>query len=174
MPTIRLLSSDGEGHGAALAGHLRRLQALGPVLFVTADRPVGSWISTWAQASVDPARLFVIDAVSAMNGQQPGPGAKAANATYLPSPAMLEMMALRIEQLIRRHAPVRVVIDSLNTLAMYNGAAAVQAFAHYLANRLRDADVGADLIVHADAEGAALRQRLASFIDESLPLEAAA
>ena len=172
MPRIRLLSSDGEGHGAALAGHLRRIQETGSVLFVTADRPHGSWTAAWATADIDLARLFVIDAVSAMNGHQPTP--RPANTTFLPSPAMLEMMALRIEQLIRRHAPVRVVIDSLNTLALYNGVAAVQAFAHYLANRLRDTAVGADLIVHSDAEGAALRQRLASFVDEALPLEAAA
>lgn len=172
MPRIRLLSSDGEGHGAALAGHLRRLQEQGNVLFVTADRPMGSWTTAWNDAALDPTRLFVIDAVSAMNGHQPTP--RPTNATFLPSPAMLEMMALRIEQLIRRHAPVRVVIDSLNTLALYNGVAAVQSFAHYLANRLRDGDVGADMILHGDAEGTELRQRLASFVDEHLPLEAAA
>lgn len=166
MPRIRLLSSDRIGHGPALAGHLRDLQLQGPVLFVTADRSTGSWTPDWAAAAVDSQRLFVIDAVSAMNGTQPTRGAGAHTTTFLPSPAMLEMMGLRIEQLIRRHAPVRVVIDSLDTLALYNGVPAVQSFAHYLANRLRGTGVGADLIIHPGQDGARLRERLSSFVDE--------
>ena len=169
MHTIRLLSSSGDPHGPSLAAHVRRLQAAGPVLFVTADRPLATWGPVWKAAGVDQGRLLVIDAVSAMNGQQPSP--RPANATFLPSPVMLEMLLLRIEQLVGRHAPVHLVIDSLNTLAFYNGAPAVQAFAHYLANRLRGHGVGADLVLCEGPEAALLRERLAPFIDGQAALE---
>ena len=169
---IRLLSSGSEAHGPHLAAHVRRLQQAGPVLFVTADRPLGSWIPVWADNGVDHGRLVVIDAVSAMNGQQPAQ--RPSNATFLPSPAMLEMLLLRIEQLIRRHAPARVVVDSLNTLALYNGLPAVQSFAHYLASRLRGHGVGADLVVCDVPDGALLRERLAQFTDGQAALEAVA
>lgn len=172
MQPIRLLSSSGDTHAPSLAAHVRRLQQAGPVLFVTADRPLGSWTAPWTTAAVDPAKVFVIDAVSAMGGQQPTP--RPANATFLPSPVMLEMLLLRIEQLIVRHAPARVVVDSLNTLAFYNGPSAVQAFAHYLANRLRGHGVGADLVLCEAPEAAGLRDRLAPFIDGQVALEAVA
>lgn len=170
MSKIRLLSSDGATHGPLLAGHLRQLQRDGPVVFVTADRTVASWTADWAAASVDLQRMHVIDAVSAMNGTQPARGPT--NAHFLPSPAMLEMMALRIEQLIRRHAPVRVIIDSLDALALYNGVPAVQAFGHYLANRLRGGAVGADLVVRSDAAGQRLAGHMSSFVDERAVLGA--
>ena len=165
-----LSSSSGDGHASNLAAHVARLQGQGrSVLFVTADRPLGSWTQPLQEASVDHGRLLVIDAVSAMGGQAPSP--RPANATYLSSPAMLEMLALRIEQQIVRHAPVRVVVDSLNTLALYNGLPAVQAFAHYLANRLRTHRVGADLVVCSAPDGAAIRDRVAPFIDHEVHLE---
>jgi KaiC/GvpD/RAD55 family RecA-like ATPase len=167
---IRLLSAGADAQGARLAAHVRRLQEAGPVLFVTADRPLGSWLQAWREAGVDQARLVVIDAVSAMNGQQPAH--RPANATFLPSPAMLEMLLLRIEQLIVRHAPARVVVDSVNTLALYNGVAAVQSFAHYLANRLRGHGIGAELVLCDAPDGALLRERLAPFADAHAPLEA--
>lgn len=172
MQPIRLLSSSGEGHAANLAVHVQRTQQAGAVLFVTADRPLGSWAPAWREAGVDQDRLLVVDAVSAMNGQPPSP--RPANATFLPSPVMLEMLLLRIEQLIVRHAPARVIVDSLNTLALYNGMAAVQAFAHYLANRLRGHGVGADLVLCDSPEADGLRERLAPFLDAQGTLEAVA
>jgi KaiC/GvpD/RAD55 family RecA-like ATPase len=167
---IRLLGSSGEGHIAGLAAHVRHLQDQGPVLFVTADRPYGSWTSSWSQAGVDPERLCIIDAVSATNGHQPA--TRPSNVVFLPSPTMLEMLVLRIEQSAHRSGAKHVVLDSLNTLALYNGVAPVQAFAHYLVNRLRAADLGGDLVVRDSQSGVQLRERVAAFVDEDLALGA--
>lgn len=169
MSRIRLISTGGASAGAAVAGHLRDLQRDGPVLFVTADRSAASWAAEWVAAGVDPRNLVVIDAVSAMNATQPARGP--ANWTFLPSPAMLEMMAMRIGQLIQRHAPVRVVIDSLGALALHNGSEGVHEFAHYLGNRLRGTGVGADLVLHGGPGSAALREGVAPFVDEHVRLD---
>lgn len=171
-PAIRLLPC---GDAPALAAHVRRLQEEGPVVFVAAERPARAWEPVWHEAGVDRARLHVVDAVAAMNGRQPGP--RSPGVVFLPSPVMLEMMALRAEQLAQRHGAVRVVVDSLDTLVLYNGASAVQAFAHYLGSRLRALGVGADLVLcdTAASPGARdLRGRLAPFVDGVGSLEAQA
>lgn len=171
MRTIRLVASGSDGHARAVAGHVKAMQGEGPVLFVTADRPYASWESPFAAAAVDLGRLCVIDAVSGMGGVLPAP--RPDNVVFLPSPTLLEMMVLRIEQGCQRSKATHVVLDSLNTLALYNGLAPVQAFSHYLINRARDSGVGLDLVVRDNQEGEALRARLAGFVDGSLRLVAA-
>lgn len=168
--SIRLLASSGDWHIPGLASHLRRLQEQGPVLFVTADRPHGAWAAALAQAGVAADRLCIIDAVSAANGQQPA--TRPANVVFLPSPTMLEMLVLRIEQAAARCGAKHVVVDSLNMLALYNGLAPVQAFAHYLVNRLRTAGLGADLVVRDGPTSHQLRDRVLGFVDDAALLEA--
>lgn len=171
MRTIRLVASGSDGHARAVAAHLKALQAEGPVVFVTADRPYASWEPVLANAGVDVRRLCVLDAVSGMGGALPV--ARPGNVVFLPSPTLLEMLVLRIEQGCQRSKATHVVVDSLNTLALYNGLAPVQAFSHYLINRARGAGVGLDLIVRENQEGEALRHRLAGFVDGDLRLVAA-
>lgn len=168
MRTIRLVASGSDDHAGAIAAHIKAMQTHGPVLFVTADRPFSSWESAFAAASVDRSRLCVLDVVSGMGGALPAE--RPDNVVFLPSPTLLEMMVLRIEQGCQRSKATHVVVDSLNTLALYNGLAPVQAFAHYLINRARDAGVGLDLVVRDNQEGEALRARLAGFVDGNLRL----
>lgn len=164
---IRLLGSSGDGHVAALASHVRQLQDSGAVLFITADRPFSSWVAPLANAGVDSSRLTIIDVVTAVSGQ---PASRPHNVLFLASPGMLETMILRIEKCAAASGARHVVLDSLNTLASYNGLAPVQEFAHYLANRLRASSIGGDLVVRDGQAGAVLRERVESFVDESLTL----
>jgi hypothetical protein len=169
--TIRLVASGSDDHARAVATHIKAMQAHGPVLFVTADRPYSSWDPTLTAAAVDRSRLCVIDVVSGMGGVLPA--VRPDNVVFLPSPTLLEMVVLRIEQGCQRSKATHVVVDSLNTFALYNGLAPVQAFAHYLINRARDAGVGLDLVVRDNQEGEALNARLAGFVDDSVRLVAA-
>lgn len=161
---------QGGGHASVVAHHVRALQRQGArVLLLSADRPYRHWAQAAANEGVDASRLFVLDVVSLMQGATDG--ARAENAQFLASPTMLEMMAMRLEQAAHRHgAGSHILVDSLSTLALYNGLEPVQEFAHYLANRLRSLGVPGDFIVQDNQAGAAIRDRMTGIADEHLSL----
>lgn len=164
----------------AAGGHLRSLALLTValqregkrVVFVSADRPYQSLTRLLAEHGVSVDRLHVVDAVSSLNGA--APMTRPANATFLPSPTMLEMLAMRVEQAaLRQGEGAHVILDSLDTLCLYNGAHPVQEFAHYLANRLRAQGISGDLVARDGPVGKQMQGLVASFTDgiQSLPHE---
>lgn len=134
------------------------------MVLVTANRPFQTLRDRLAEAGADVDAVFVLDAISCVNGSQPDERPR--NAMFLQSPTMLEMIAMRTEQILARHGEnPHVVVDSLNSLALYNGIEPVQEFSHYLANRLRSRDVPADLVVLSNEQGRILEDRIAGFTD---------
>lgn len=160
---VQVLVPQERSHLPALARHVAGLQAAGhPVVFVTADRPSHVVRRVFEEASVDGGRVHCIDVITGLSGTQEA----AENTTYLASPTMLEMIAIRIEQALCRMGPgSRVVLDSLNTLALYNGVEPMQEFTHFLANRLHLLGSGADLVVRDNADGAVILGRIECFLD---------
>lgn len=168
---IRLLGSESGGHSARLAAHVRDLQRDGPVVFVTADRPFATWAAAFAQAGVDLDALAVVDAVSAQGGLRPAMAPR--NVVFLASPMLLEMVMVRVEQQAERLQAHHVVVDSISTLAFYNGVAATSAFVHHLASRLRGSSLGGHLVLRDDENRRLLSEHLLPFVDSSLPLTTA-
>jgi KaiC/GvpD/RAD55 family RecA-like ATPase len=162
---IRVVIPHPDSHVKALAGLVASLQKQGRrVLLVTADRPLRTLQAAFAAESIDVEQVHFLDCVSAMDGQ--APAERPPNATFMASPTMLEMMAMRIEQLAQRlGADAYVVVDSLSTLAIYNGIPPVQEFSHYLANRLRTRSVPGDFIIMDNQDGRALQEKVAGFVD---------
>jgi KaiC/GvpD/RAD55 family RecA-like ATPase len=154
----------------SVCAHARSLQAAGrSVIFVTADRPYRSLTASLREAGADPDAMFFLDAVSSVDGS--GPKERPANAMFLPSPTMLEMLAMRIEQVAARTGPMaHVLLDSLNTLALYNGPLPVQEFSHYLANRLRSSGVPGDFVVRDTQDGRLLHDKVSSFTDRRIEI----
>lgn len=167
---IRVIVPQAASHLPAVCGLVASLQAEGKrILLVTSDRPWRTLEVALVAAGADPAMVHFLDCVSAMDGQ--APRERPANATFMASPTMLEMMAMRIEQLAMRMGPAaHVVLDSLSTLALYNGIPPVQEFSHYLANRLRTQGVSGDLVVLDNQEGRTLQDGVGSFVDARLVL----
>jgi KaiC/GvpD/RAD55 family RecA-like ATPase len=164
---VELLLADGEGHHQS--EHLvAMLQASGPVVLVTVDRPEAVLRPALEKAGTDTSRLTIIDTVSAVDGR---PTASRPGVLYVPSPTMLELLAMRIEQAAVRLGPqTRVVIDSLSALALYNGSSAVHSFIHYLANRLRANRMSGHFIVHDTPSSQRLRTMVGSVTDAVRPL----
>jgi hypothetical protein len=170
VPKIRILVPP-DGSPAALAAHVRKLQDEGrTVLYLAADRPHRQVVPLLEQAGADVAAMQFLDVVTCMDGRVPAE--RPPNAVFLPSPTMLEMMAMRVEQVASRLKQPVVLVDSLNTLVLYNGAPAVQEFTHYLANRLRLRGVGGDFVIRDTKEGRPLHDQVATFTDERLTLAA--
>lgn len=145
----------------AVVQHLQGLAGGAFVVYVTANRP---W-ATMVKHLGDTDRIYAVDAISGANGMVQH--AKQDGVMYLQSPTMLEMIAMRVEQLVTRNPGAHVVVDSLNSLALYNGIGPVQEFSHYLANRLRALDVSGDFIVVDNDQGNSLRRAVEGFVDET-------
>ncbi len=161
---IRILSAATDSPFTALAAYVGKAQEEGcTVLVVTSDRPQRQLAEVLGAAGVDLQRVHFLDVVTCMDGRPPVPAPL--NTMFLPSPTMLEMMAMRIEQIAGRLPSPLVLVDSLSTLAFYNGPAAVQEFSHYLANRLRTRGIAADFLIRRTREGQALQDRVATFAD---------
>ena len=170
---VRVIVPSGAGHLRSLATLVRGLQDQGrKVVFVSADRPYLTLTQSLRDAGVRTDEMHFVDAVSSMNGA--APAGRPANATFLPSPTMLEMLAMRIEQAALRLGPgAYMVLDSLDSLGLYNGLHPVQEFSHYLANRLRSQGVSGDFVVRHGPGGERLHDLVQSFTDDrvDLPLE---
>ena len=171
---MRVIVPAASGHVRSLGTHLRALQADGKkVVFVSADRPYHSLTASLREHGVHVDNIHFVDAVSSLNGS--APGNRPANATFLPSPTMLEMLAMRVEQAALRLGPgAHMVLDSLDTLTLYNGVHPVQEFSHYLANRLRSHGVHGDFVVRGGPDRS-LHDAISAFTDDhvDLPLEGA-
>ena len=143
------------------------------MVLVTTNRPHRTIVERLQEGGVDPADVFVLDAISCVDGAQPTQ--RQDHAMFLQSPTMLEMIAMRTEQIVgRQSGRVHVVVDSLNSLRLYNGVEPVQEFCHYLANRLRARGASASFVVLDNEEGRDLEARVASFTDGRIVLEALA
>lgn len=170
---VRVIVPTKRGHVRSLGNFVKGLQQQGrKIIFVSADRPYAGLMQSMADEGVSVADVHFVDTVSSLNGTNPIQ--RPANATFLPSPTMLEMLAMRIEQVAQRlGANAHVVLDSLNTLSLYNGVQPVQEFSHYLANRLRAHGVNGDLVIHGGEKNAVLHDMIIGFCDDRLELSEA-
>lgn len=168
---VRVVVPLAGGHLRPLAVLVRRLQDAGKkVVFVSSDRPYHALAVALRDQGVDVERVHFVDTVSSLSGS--APVARTPNATFLPSPTMLEMLAMRVEQAALRLGPdAHIVLDSLDTLSLYNGVHPVQEFSHYLANRLRSHGVHGDFVVK-DGPTRELHDLVLAFTDERLELPA--
>lgn len=167
--SIRVVTPHADKHLRSLAQHVRRLQEGGAsVVFVSGQHPRSALLDPFDKAGVDLKALFVIDAITCVNGFPPE---RVDGALFLQSPTMLEMIAMRTEQMANRQPNAHVVLDNLNALVLYNSVGPVQEFSHYLANRLRSRDVPGDFVILDNDQGASILEAVQSFMDGREPLE---
>lgn len=143
---VILFVTEGVRYNAALQELCRTL--LGRFqdgVIVTANRPYQSLREGFATAGLDVSRLRFVDCVTSLTGLVPPPDP---HALHIESPTLLEKLSMRTEQLLRRQSHSRfLLVDSLSTLAVYNGADAVAEFTHNLVTRLRMQRIPAALLL---------------------------
>ncbi|MEA3189421.1 MAG: hypothetical protein QOD77_3 [Thermoplasmata archaeon] len=115
-------------------------------VYLTANRPHHFLRDAFAEDGVPRDALQYVDCVSGLTGIMPPPEP---GVLYIESPTMLEKTAMRTEQLLRRQPQGErfLVVDSLSTLTVYNGVAAVAELTHNLVNRLRMQQIPAALVL---------------------------
>lgn len=119
---------------------------------IAANRPAQMLRQTLREHGVDLSGVSFIDCISSVAGLPPTPER---DVQYIESPTMLEKMGLRAERALTGVPGTKrfLILDSLSTLAMYNGVAAVAEFTHNVATRMRLLDVeGALILVENVAE----------------------
>jgi hypothetical protein len=131
-----LLAPDGRLHAAATQATAELVELCGGGLYLAANHPHAVVRSTLERAGTPTGELTVLDCITGIGGY---PTAHAPGLQFVESPMMLEKLLLRADHLVRRMPPGRrfLVVDSLATLAAYNGADAVTEFAHGLVVRMR-------------------------------------
>lgn len=170
MGRVRVIVPSSGSHLRSLGTLVLELQRSGQkVVFVSADRPYHALVRSLREQGIATEQMHFVDTVSSINGSAPPD--RPSNATFLPSPTMLEMLAMRIEQAALRLGPgAHMVLDSLDTLSLYNGVHPVQEFSHYLANRLRSHGVDGDFVLRAGPAGANLHDLVVAFSDDRVEL----
>jgi hypothetical protein len=115
-------------------------------IYVTANRPSHVLRDSLERSGIPPGRLLFIDCVSSLTGLQP---ADHATVVHVESPTMMDEMARRAEQALKRQAPHArfLILDSLSTLSVYNGSDSVRGLAQRLVSRLRALKVPGALIL---------------------------
>jgi hypothetical protein len=157
--TIGLVVTDGPSYNEAVRLVTRSLvDRFGHGVYWTANRPHHLLADHLSRGGVDPGSLQYVDCVSAMTGVMPPP---VPGVQFIESPTMMEKALLRTDQLVRRLPAGKrfLVLDSLSTLSVYNGAPAVSELSHTLITKMRMNHVPTALIlVERQADGELMDQ----------------
>ncbi len=131
---------------------------------ITANRPVGVLRQLLADAGIPHERLKFVDCITALTGIAPP---NEPDAIYIDSPTLMEKTGLRAEQLLRRLPANQrfLFVDSLSTLAVYNGNEAVAEMAHNLTNRMRLLETGTGLLLVQGNNSLKLQQDVKAHCD---------
>jgi hypothetical protein len=135
MPS-RLVRMPSGGPLDGLARHMAGLVASGHwVLLVTARTPGATLLRELPARGVDPARFIVVDVVSLPETAPAGSGDRLLT---IPSPALLELLALRGEKVVwsRRQGRTHIIVQDLNSFARYSPPAAIEQMARYVMQRV--------------------------------------
>ncbi len=138
-------------------------------VIITANRPYHVLSNSMREAGIELEGLEFIDCISALTGHHP-PNEK--GVTYVDGPLMLEMIALRAQQLVRfmPEGDRFIVLDSVSTLRLYNGNDPVTEMAHTLSTRMRLMGVTTAFVALAEPGDASLRDAIAGYCDSVLEL----
>lgn len=144
-------------------------ERFGHGVVVTANRPYHVLMRSLRQAEIPHDGLEFIDCISAMTGQQP-PSER--GVTYVDGPLLLEMIAMRAQQLMRFMPDDDrfMLMDSVSTLCLYNGPGPVTEMAHTLTTRLRLMETGGVLFALDDPRQQDMIDGVAAYCDHVVKL----
>jgi KaiC/GvpD/RAD55 family RecA-like ATPase len=170
----RLLHLPHHAQVDLLAEHLKGLIARNrSVLIVTTNLPAGTLFEQFQDHGVDINRVFVVDAVSSRSGVDVHGDPE--HVLFVPGPQLLELIALRVEKIIRAKAqgPPHILILSANSFALYNSAEALEELVRYAVQRLVHPKIMIEFVLEESLPiPARLKGFLESFVDETLRLSA--
>ncbi len=167
---VLLVTTRADQYNKNLCRLLKTLRKrYGHGVIITANRPYHVLAATMREAGLDLTGLEFVDCISALTGHHPPnePGV-----TFIDGPLLLEMIALRAQQLSRFMPPGDrfLVLDSVSTLKLYNGAGPVTEMAHTLTTRMRLMEIPTAFLALDDPGEERLRNGIAGYCDKTVEL----
>lgn len=171
----RLLRIPAQGGLDALAQFVRgRIAKNRSVLIVTASLSAGQLFEHLQDHGVDTNRVFIVDAVSSRAGMDVKGDPE--HVHFVPAPTLLELIATRVEKIIKAKAqgPPHILIYTANAFAQYNDAATLEEVVRYALNTLVHPKVRIDFILEPTPPlPPSLLEFLESFLDDDVTLDPA-
>ena len=100
--------------------------------YISLNRPFNNLVSTLQRKDVDTSRLFFVDCVTKREEADIG------NCIFIGTENSLTRLGIALSSLVSKEELSFVYLDSLNTLALYNGLDSAIKFTHFLITKLRN------------------------------------
>lgn len=155
-----------------LAGHVAALQKHRSVLVITTHHTALEMRSVFARHGVDPARLFIIDAIGSKGGALVSDDPE--HLMYVSGPNQLELMALRAHKVINAKAErtAHILVCTANSFARYNAPAALEEVVRYIVTSLLHPKATLEVLLETgEPIDARLLQFLEGFLGEAVDLD---
>lgn len=111
---------------------------------------------------IDTSELFFIDCISKLTGN----ASKTDSCVFVESPSSLTDMSIALTAATSSGKFDFLLIDSMNTLLLYNDIKTVEKFAHYMISKLRDLDMGGIILAVDDENSKKLLPIISQFCDD--------
>jgi|SRR3989344_3283531 len=137
---ICLITTEMTNYHVAKNLILRYLATRLPLLYVTMNQGCPSLFKVLKNGGIDVSRMGFID------GMSKGSGQIVDNCTYLTNPGSLVELSLSITDKANEGKYELLLLDSINTLLLYNDPKSVKKFLYYLINKLREKEIAGIMI----------------------------
>ena len=135
-----------------------------PGVYITLNKPHEIIERGLKKEGVDTRLIIYIDSVSKMNGE----GAKKiGNCLYIGNPDRLSDMSVAADQAVSAlpGEDKFLILDSLNTMLLYNHEGTVMRFAHYLSTKMREWKIKGIIIILKQSQNKAIADEIVQFCD---------
>ena len=158
-------SENAEKANLALLNHLVNIKGHRGN-YVTVSRPYSNIVQVLQNNNIDPNMLFFIDCIS----KDMRSDVDAHNCVYIDSPQHLTDISIAVQELIDIKHGDFLVIDSINTLSIYNDKERLMRFMHFITNKIRIHELkGVMVSLHKGTDPEMLAQ-LSQFCDKVIDL----
>ncbi len=106
------------------------------VFYISSTMPSKSIVNLFELLGIDSSRVFFVDTISHL---MKGTTEFSDRFLYIESPTMLENIMLKVEYLSRKYNDKKsiVILDSVNSISIYNGSKILSEFLHIFVTSLR-------------------------------------
>lgn len=134
--------------------------------YIAVSRPYSDISALLRKNSIDPDGLFFIDCISRDTGGE----VEAHNCVYIDSPQHLTDLSIAMQELFAMKHGEFVVIDSVNTLSIYNDRERLMKFMHFMSTKIRLHELkGVMISLHKGTDPAFISE-IAQFCDKVIDL----
>ncbi len=140
------------------------------VFYITSTIPSKNILNLFELLGIDSSRIFFVDTISHLMKESTEFSDRF---LYIESPTMLEYIMLKVEYLARKYNDKKfvVVLDSVNSMSIYNGPKIMSEFLHIFVTSLRSWDAYMVILSMKEQNTAEINSMLNMVCDEIYDVE---